>query len=413
MIPMKLAYIIGTYPSLTTTFIDREIRTLRRLGLQIQIISIRKPPSRILNLHQYDDLRDNIIYLLPVNWLIFFAAHLYFAVFNPFIYFVLLGFLLSRPHPSIRSRAMTLLHFAEGVLAAYLLRQEQCNQIHAHFLDRSSLVALCVGRLLKIPYSLTAHANDIYVKPVLVREKIAESRFTITVSEFNKSYLRNTYNHLDQEKVVVLHPWVDIEKFTPPSSKPVNSSFRILSVGRLVEKKGHSSLIDACNLLKKGGMSFKCHIVGDGPLKLELEKMVANYDLNDEVRFLGGVPQKEVLSQLSNADLFVLACTIAKDGDRDGMPVAIAEAMAMELPVISTHILGISELVRKDAGYLVPPDDPVALANAIQEMSELDLSMRRNMGKAGRAIIEEGFSINDGIRRLADMFLSKSSNIIQ
>ena len=410
---MKLAYVIGTYPSLTLTFIDREIRTLRKLGLQIQIISIRKPPSQILNLQQYDDLRDNIQYLLPVNWLIFFAAHLYFAVFRPITYFVLLGFLLSRPHPSFRSRVMTLFHFTEGVLAAYLLRREQCDQIHAHFLDRSSLVALCVGRLLKTPYSLTAHANDIYVKPVLVREKIAESRFTITVSEFNKSYLLNTYNQLDQDKIIVLHPWVDMEKFDPPSSKPENPSFRILSVGRLVEKKGHLSLIDACNFLKKGGMKFECYIVGDGPLKLELEKMVANYDLNDEVRFLGGVPQNEVLSQLSKADLFVLACTIAKDGDRDGMPVAIAEAMAMELPVISTQILGISELVRKDAGYLVPPDDSLALANAIQKMSELDLSARRIMGKAGRAVIEEGFSIDDGIRHLADMFLSKSEKIIQ
>lgn len=403
---LKLAYIIGTYPLLTTTFIDREVDTLRQLGMQIKLLSIRRPPYHVDLEAKYGEMQKEMIYLLPVNWLEFVLAHLYFVVRQPIIYFGLLAFLFTRPHSSLKVRLKTLLHFAEGVHAAYLLRYEKWDHVHAHFIDRAATVALCVGRLLRVSYSLTAHANDIYTQQPIIGEKIAESSFTVTVSEFNKAYLLERHPHLKPDKIFVLHPWVNLAKFQPPETRPEHPRLRIMSVGRLVEKKGHAYVIEACRLLQESGLDFECHILGDGPLLSELQALVTRYNLTERVHLLGGRPQAEVLSRLGQSDLFVLACVIAKDGDRDGMPVALAEAMAMELPVISTDIVGIGELVRPEAGYLVPPNDAAALAEAIKATQTAGHQVRRQMGQAGRAIIAAEFDVFTGIRYLADLYLT-------
>jgi colanic acid/amylovoran biosynthesis glycosyltransferase len=402
---LKLAYIIGTYPLLTTTFIDREVETLRQLGMQIQLLSIRRPPYHVDREAKYGEMQKEIIYLLPVKWLEFILAHLYFAWLHPLTYFRLMTFLVTRSHPDFKLRLKSLLHFAEGVHAAYLLRTQKWNHVHAHFVDRAATVALCIGRLLKVSYSLTAHANDIYTQQVLIGEKIEESSFTVTVSEFNKAYLLEHYPRLKPEKIFVLHPWVDLSQFQPPETQPEHARLRIVSVGRRVEKKGHPYLIEACHLLQNEGLDFECHILGDGPLLPELQAMVTHYNLTERVHLMGGQPQTEVLSRLSQADVFVLACVVAKDGDRDGMPVALAEAMAMALPVISTNIVGIGELVRPEAGYLVPPNDAVALAEAIKAIHTAGHCARLKMGQAGRAIIAEDFDVFKGISRLADLYV--------
>lgn len=404
----KLIYIIGTYPLLTTTFIDREVQRLRELGLHIEIVSIRRPPVEVSQVEAYRDMQRQIAYLLPVDRAKFALAHLYFALLHPLAYFGLLAFLCTRPHPTFRLRLKTLLHFAEGVYAAYLLRQRDFDQAHAHFIDRAATVALCVGRLLKKPYSLTAHANDIYMTPVLVREKIAASRFTVTVSEFNKAYLLQHNPGLPADKIFVLHPWVDLSRFKPPETRAERDRLRILSVGRLVEKKGHHHLIAACGLLQQSGLDFECHILGDGPMQPELEARIAQHGLTDRVHLLGARPQAEVLARLGKADVFALACVVAASGDRDGMPVALAEAMAMELPVVSTDLVGIKELVRPGSGYLTSPGDVAALAGAIRAMHQAGVPGRAAMGKLGRQIVAEDFDVNEGIRRLAELFQNKS-----
>ncbi|GAB4454348.1 MAG: glycosyltransferase family 4 protein [Anaerolineae bacterium] len=402
--PLHLVYIIGTYPGLTTTFIDREVRVLRQLGLSIQFLSIRRPPSRVFKIEEYAQLENTIIYLLPVNVISFVLAHLYFLWFRPIAYFKLAIFLFSRAHPTLKLRFKTLLHFAEGVLAAYLLRNKEIDHLHAHFVDRATTVALCVSRLLNLSYSFTAHANDIYKEPVLIPEKINGATFTVTVSEFNKNYLLQNYPGLNPDKLFVLHPWVDLSHFQPPLFRPQNGCFHIMSVGRLVEKKGHHYLIEACRLLREQQVDFECDIVGDGPLRAKLEAMVAQYHLTDQVHLLGGRPQTEVLAGLARADLFVLACVVAQDGDRDGMPVALAEAMAMAVPVISTNIVGIGELVQPGAGYLVPPDDAPRLAGAIKLMMNMEAAERLKMGQYARTIIANEFEVIKGNQLLAHLF---------
>jgi glycosyltransferase involved in cell wall biosynthesis len=403
---LNLVYIIGTYPLLTTTFIDREVETLQHMGMHIQLLSVRRPPKNVELEQKYGQLQKQIIYLLPVDWIRFILAHLYFALLRPLAYFKLISFLFTRPHSTFKLQLKTLLHFAEGVYAAFLLRGRAWDHVHAHFVDRAATVALCVGRLLDLSYSLTAHANDIYAQQVLIGEKIGESSFTVTVSEFNKAYLLKHYPAVRPEKIFVLHPWVDLTNFQPCQTRTGHSRLQITSVGRLVEKKGHGYLVEACRLLQQDGVDFECHILGDGPLLVEMQHRVAQYNLVERVHLRGSQPQAEVLSRLAQSDIFVLACVIAKDGDRDGMPVALAEAMAMELPAVSTNIVGIGELVRPEAGLLIPPNDPVALAEAIKKLEQAGPEARAKMGRAGRVIVAEEFEVSTGIRHLANLFRS-------
>lgn len=411
---IKLVYIIGRYPELTTTFIEREINMLRRLGnVEVQSVSIRYPltPSSISPHHR--KVRQDTIYLVPRNLfafdlLAFIVGNLFFILSRPLVYFGTLVYLLTHDHPSLRDRLMTILHFWQGVYAAYILRKRDFDHVHAHFIDRAVVVALTVGRLLDKPYSLTAHASSIYRTKILIRAKIVNAKFVVTVSQYNKAHLLNTYPGLDPDKIHVLHPWVGLSCFIPPPARPIHERLHILSVGRLVEKKGHSYLIEACHLLQKRGLEFECRIVGGGPLKPELEKRIALYGLKERVFLIGRQPQSEVLRLLGSwADVFVLACVIAEDGDRDGIPVSLAEAMAMELPVVSTDILGIGELVQPGTGILVPPCDPLALAEALKTIQAKGVSSRAEMGRRGRAVVDAEFNLIKGTSRLSQLFRTR------
>lgn len=315
-----------------------------------------------------------------------------------------LVWLLSRPHPNARSRFRSLLHFGEAVLAYDIARRLSPEHIHAHFLDRASTLALVISRFLDIGYSVTAHANDIYVSPVLLSEKLKNAEFVVTVSEFNKAYLVDRVPDMDASRVAVLHPWVDVNEFIPTSYGKSKGFLQIASVGRLVEKKGHSDLIRACAILRDHGVKFTCTIVGSGPLEEHLRRLVAEEDLDSQVLLAGSMPQPEVREVLNAADVFVLACTIAADGDRDGIPVSLAEAMAMKVPVISTDLVGIGELVKEGTGWLVPDRDPVSLAGALEQVARMDSAALREIGDTGRRVVQQHFDVASGVERLADMY---------
>jgi len=400
----RVAYVIGRFPSLTTTFIERELTALNELGVEVQVLSIRQPDEASAHTDRASRSGRPPSHLLAVPWTRMVVAHLHFMTTATTTYLRTLAYLVTRTHSSLRSRVKTLVHFAEGVVAAHLLRDGSFDHVHAHFVDRGSTVAMCVSRLLGIPYSLTAHARSIFADPVLLPEKLAGARFVVTVSEFNKAHLASLVPHLDESHIHVLHPWVDLAQFEPPERRPVRPRLRIASVGRLTEKKGHEHLIRACALLDAQGVEIECHIVGDGPLRAQLENLVAELALGSRVHLHGAQQQPTVLALLRDADVFVLACVVAGNGDRDAMPVAIAEAMAMRLPVISTTIVGISEMVRPGTGFLVPPADPTRLGEAIRRIDRLDPDERARMGARARAVIADGFDLHDGTRRLAELY---------
>jgi glycosyltransferase involved in cell wall biosynthesis len=398
---LKLAYIIGTYPSLTMTFIDREIRSLRGWGVGLRVLSIRRPRGALSD--EQRELGRGVAYLLPVPVLAFIAAHLRFAVLRPAAYFGALLYLLTRRHPTLKARAMTLLHFAEGVYAAELLRG--CDQIHAHFVDRSATLALVAGRLLGVPYSVTAHANDIYVEPVLLPEKLSNARFVATCTGYNRAHLAALGADGLDRKLSCIYHGLDVGRYRPnggpPPGRPV-----VVAVGQLKEKKGFAHLLDACRLLKDRGYDLDCHIIGEGPLRAALEAQIRRLGLEDRVALRGALPHDAVIEAYRRATLFVLPCVTGANGDRDGIPNVILEAMAMGLPVVSTDHSGIPEVVENGVdGLLVPPADAAALAGALARLLD-DAAARRDLGAKAREKVAERFDAERNVRLLLEHFIA-------
>lgn len=392
----SLVYVIGTYPGLTTTFIDREIRAMRQHGARVRVLSIRRPQARPSAAQQ--DLQEITSYLLPPAWGRLILGQVRFALRRPSAYFGTLFELLSQPHPGIASRLRTFLHFLEGVYAAQLISEQACGHIHAHFADRASTVALVAGRLLNIPYSLTAHANDIYVKPLLLPLKFSRARFIATCTAYNKQHLAETY-HLNG-KLHCFHHGLDTQTYQPQADPALAALPLITSVGQLKEKKGFSFLLKACRILVDRGFLFHCQIIGEGPLRGELEKHIRDLGLEEIVSLRGALPNEEVTREYQRSALFVLPCITSADGDRDGIPNVILEAMATQVPVISTQHSGIPEVVASGVnGLLVPPSDAAALAEAIARLLE-DPALRKRMGERGRQIVVEQFDAARNAHRL-------------
>ena len=392
-----VVYIVGTYPLLTTTFIDREIAVLRELGVDVAVVSLRRPHGRLSP--EQTNAAEHVRYVLPVSPMAFVLAQLRFGIGRPLVYLRTVWYLLTRSHPTVRARLRTILHFAEGVHVADILRQTPDDHpIHAHFIDRAAIVALVASRFLKRPYSVTAHANDIYVDPVMLPEKVIESRFVATCTGYNATHLAGVVPEA-ADKVTCIHHGLDVDRYVP-SGENLTTGPEILAVGQLKEKKGFTYLVAACDELRKRGRVFVCHIVGEGPLRAELEAQIRGSRLEDIVLLHGALDHEDVIDHYRAASVFALPCITAADGDRDGIPNVILEAMAMELPVVSTRHSGIPEAVDDGrSGLLVPQRDAAALADAIEQLL-IDDEIRRRMGLVGREIVVSRFDVATNVKLL-------------
>jgi glycosyltransferase involved in cell wall biosynthesis len=402
--PPRLAYVIGTYPSLTTTFIDRELDRLRRWDVPVQVISLRRP-GHALSAGQRA-MQPDVRYVLPVRPSALVMSHVRFLTRAPRTYLGTLGHLLSRPHPSQCARGRTFLHFAMAVhVAAMLADGPEVEHVHAHFVDRAAIVALVVGRLLGLPFSATAHANDIYVDPVLLPEKLAAARFVATCTRFNAAHLAGLPGAEDA-RIVCVHHGIDLVDYQPADVADTVVP-ALLCVAQLRPKKGLVDLVDACAALRDRGHVFTCTIVGDGPQRAELDARIRSHDLGGVVVLAGALPHPAVLEHLRRAAVFVLPCVTAPDGDRDGIPNAILEAMAMQVPVISTRHSGIPEAVEDGiTGRLVEPHDVAGLTDAIATLLD-DPEGRRRLGMLARERILASFDLDANVRRLLQEFSSR------
>lgn len=398
---MNLIYIIGTYPLLTTTFIDREIKSLRRQGFDLQVVAMRRPDAGTPLSGDQQALQQGVTYLLPVKWGRLLGSHLYFILKRPLRYFQTLLYLLTRPHPGHHARFKTFLHFGQGVYTAYLVRKRPIHELHAHFVDRAATVALVAGRLLDRPYSLSIHAAaDIFVNPILLPEKISEARHVVTCTLYNKAHLETLTGHKLNGKVSHVLHGLDLTRYRP-MPRPDTAPPLILSVGQLVERKGFVQLIYACRSLRDRGHIFRCHIVGRGPQREALQDLIAQLALEDTVTLTGALPHEEVIEQYQQATMFVLPCLQTKEGDVDGIPNVLPEAMAMQLPVISTAVSAIPELVQdKINGLLAPPGDHPALVAAMECLLK-DAARREELGKMARRRVLESFDVECNVRRFA------------
>lgn len=396
---VRLSYIIGSYPVLTETFIDREIQLLIERGVDIEIVSIRRPGPNLSP--SQEELSRRVRYLLPVSVVGLGLAHLSAVLRRPRTYFGTLLWLLTRRHNFARSR--TFLHFVTGVYAAWVLRDRRGVHVHAHFVDRAATVAMVASRLLDTTYSLTAHAQEIYVKPVLLTERIEQAMFTVTCTEYNRRYLSSVVGPQVAARIVRLYHGVDLSAFD--DVRPAGQAGpMLLAVAQLVERKGLRYLIEACRLLLDRGHDIRCEIVGDGPLRAELEELVHQLDLGEVVALVGPQSYSEVINAYGRAVACVLPCIVASDGDRDGIPNVILEAMAAGLPVISTPVSGIPEVVVDGVtGWLVKEADPAAIAAAVEQLlAKPDLAAR--VAEGGRAFVRREFELNRNVDRLLQHF---------
>lgn len=403
---MKVAYILDIFPVLSETFIVREILELRRKGVEIVAFARVKNKREISKdtVHaESKRLMQELTYFSTLKTEISKAElacyHLYVLLSRPAKYLRTFWF-------SARHDSNTFRYFAWSIYYGIRIERAGVKHIHAHFALEGCTHAMLVSMLTGIPYSFTMHAHDIFLpgRADLLEDKLYRAKFVVSISEYNKNHILAKYPEIEAEKIKIVHCGIDAQDLIP-SAPQTRRKFSILAVGRLVEQKGFKYLLRACNILRRQGhQQFECNIIGEGKERTALEEMIRRYDLGDMVQLRGARDQKSVIEAMGNADLFVLPCVVEQSGTMDGIPVALMEAMAMGIPVVSTRVSGIPELVKGEAGILVEPDDMGALVDAINEVIRLSQGARSEIGKRGKAIVERDFNLAEEVDKLAALF---------
>lgn len=393
-----IVYVLKRYPRLTETFILNEIRAMERLGERLHIFSLL-PPEPPPHHPMVAEVRAPV-YAPPTRFPAqvrrVLVAHARAFAAAPLRYLATLGLALRRTLTSRHPISLWRQFARAGVLAS-LCRRAGARHIHAHFANAPTSVAHFAHRMSGIPFSFTAHAKDIYLsRPAILRRHLHAAEFVATCTAYNADYLRQIAPGLDPRRVHLVYHGIDLENFAPAEAPAVRTGAhraQILSVGRLVPKKGHEDLLAACARLRADGVDFECEIVGDGPLRTALAAEVQRLGLRERVRFSGSMTHRDLLGRYRQADLFVLAPRIAEDGDRDGIPNVIAEAMAVGVPVVASDVSGIPELVRHgQTGLLAPSRDPVALAAAMRRLLT-DETLAAHLARTARSVLAREFDL--------------------
>ncbi|HYI15783.1 MAG TPA: glycosyltransferase [Thermomicrobiales bacterium] len=358
----QVAYMVLRFPTLSETFIVREINALRDRGCDIGIYPLwRDQPAQVHP--DVPALEPFVRWKHPVS-LATLRATLSMLIRRPGRYLSALSLVLSDLGRHPKRAIISLGLFPTIVWMADDLERRGIRHIHAHFASHPTLAALIIHRLTGISYSFTAHAYDLYVDPSHLPNKVSEATFIVTISEYNQALLRPLAG--DTTPVHVIHCGVTLPECLPG---PLPGRRAVVCVARLEEKKGQKYLIEACGLLHRRGVSLHCTIIGGGPELKHLQALVARHGLAAVVQLVGPQTSERDQEYLSSADLFVLPSVVTKSGNAEGIPVALMEAMAAGVPVISTSTTGIPELVIDDeTGLLVPPRDIEALADAIEQL---------------------------------------------
>jgi colanic acid/amylovoran biosynthesis glycosyltransferase len=388
-----LAYLFERFPSFTQTFCYREIVELRRQGVTPAIFSIRRPVNEPAQDWDPSLVRE-VTYLPDDEQLV---SEVDRAVRKK---------KLSEPigrEIKAWGRKTDFLRLYQAAFLGPRLQALGVRHVHAHFAGLAARTAFWIEQLFGIHFSFTGHANDIFApKPfeVSLGKLIGAASAVVTVSDFGARFLQSTYPE-HAARVRRIYNGIELGPFkladftaTPPA---------IISIGRLIEKKGFSDLIEACRLLRARGVDFRGEIIGEGPLENALREQITSGGLTNVIALAGPLPQREVIERLAQATVFALPCVAEAAGGMDNLPTVIMEAMAAGLPVVSTPLGGVPEMVRDGmTGLLVPEGQPLALANALGRLLA-DPALTRSLGKAGyeRA---QSFAIAQSARALRGLF---------
>lgn len=397
--PSPLGYVVKRYPRYSETFIVTEILAHEAAGVPIEIFALRPP----CDTHFQDAIarvRAPVTYITSegVRTAEFWAALRTAANRLPGVWRALDDVV----HEDVRDVWQAAM-LAEHVVARGI------DHLHAHFATAPTSVARLAARMADITYSFTAHAKDIFGPEVRhddLRRKLEGASAAITVSDYNLCHLKLTYGAA-AARVTRVYNGLALDEF--PFRSPDDRPPLVLSVGRLVEKKGLPDLIDACAILERAGRVFTCHIIGAGPLEQALREQIERSGLASTVTLLGPRPRPDVVHSLQRAAVFAAPCVVSPDGDRDGLPTVLLEAMAVGTPCVSTRVTGIPEIVRDEStGLLVAERNPAELAAALDRLLT-DGALRVRLAREARTLIEGSFDARRSAERIREIVRADAS----
>lgn len=391
-------------------WVAAELKVLAEKGINIDLYSMRRPHQSFFGSDWANRIgqQTECLYPLPISSCFFsilaapflFRARFFSGLWNA----------LWSPRENFRSRIAGLAHFFVACHWARKIRPENYQLIHSQWIQSGGTIGFYASWLLGIPFSFTGHAVDLFRDRCALKDKVKHADFIIAISQFHKDfYIAEGAN---AEKIHIVYCGIDLDEYVysySESKEPV----RILSFGRLVEKKGYSTLIKACGLLRSLDVDFHCEIAGSGPEYEALKKLTASLNLDNWVTITGNaLNQEEIEEWMKTGDIFAQPCCWSADNDVDGIPRSLMEAMAVGIPSISTAVAGIPDLIEhKKTGLLIAERDADALAKAIKLLMD-DASLRRDLSQAGRQIIERKFNLETCLDPLAEIFSNRSNTTI-
>jgi len=381
--PPRVGYVVKRYPRYSETFIVSELLAHQSAGLDVEIFSLY-PPNDAHFQNVIAEVRAPVTYL-PAEGVR--CADFWGALADA-------GAELPGLWPAIaEARVEDARCVYQSVVLARALRTRGITHLHAHFATDATTVARLAARIARVPYTCTVHAKDIFhesVRPADLCRKLADAAAVITVSDYNVAYLRDRFGAA-AARVRRVYNGLDLQRFAydAPDDRPPC----VVAVGRLIQKKGFGDLVDACAILAERGLRFECRIVGTGPLEGALRAKIERAGLASRVRLLGPRPQADVIGHIRAAAAFAAPCIVGDDGNRDGLPTVLLEAMALGTPCVSTDVTGIPEVVRDgETGLLVRQGNPAALATALERLL-VDVALRVRLATSARRLNEAEFDI--------------------
>jgi len=409
----KILYLLKKFPRLSETFILNEIMELERNDVKVIIFSLKQPNEEYVQ--PAASAVQAQIHVLPDGWrrmTSLLPAHAVCLFQSPLRYLRTLYFVMGRKTPTAWRK------FLAAPYIVRLARRSGVGHFHAHFASGPARQAKLASMLSGIPFSFTAHAKDLFWsghqhgKNNKLKKRVRMASFVIAISDYNREFIHSLNFKVPRKRVVTLHNGLDLRewRFLRPDGRPspLNGPSNpplLLGVGRLVPKKGFHVLIEACGLLREQGRPFRCAIAGEGPGRNDLTEQIRALKLEEYVELLGAVPQDRLKADVyPRASILVQPSIIAADGDQDGIPTVIIEALAVGLPVVSTPISGIAEtVIDGETGLLVRPGYARGLANAVVMLLDEPVLAARVAG-GGRRLVERRFDLRNNVRVLVHLF---------
>jgi glycosyltransferase involved in cell wall biosynthesis len=399
--PKRIAYVMSRFPKLTETFVLYELLALERSGHAVEVyplLRFREGPVH----PEAESVAASATYL-PFLSTAILRSQLRFLRRSPRAYLATLGAVLRHTwgNPNFFLGAIAI--FPKVVHVAGLL-EGRVDHVHCHFANHPAAAGYVIHRLTGIPFSFTAHGSDLHVSQHMLREKVAAAAFVVAISEYNRRFMLDRCGEGAARKVEVVHCGVDTSVFRPRERPAAPGPLRVLCVASLEEVKGQTHLMEACRLLALEGVPVTVTLVGSGPCEVPLRRQIVANGLEQVVRLAGARTRPDVAELLGEADAAVVPSVETARGDREGIPVALMEAMSAGLAVVASDLSGIPELVEHGrTGLLVPPGDPQALADALRRLAD-DAALRERLGREGRRRVLEAFDVERNAEQLARRF---------